>query len=153
MSTARFTLKVGGSVVPITEVDIHGSSAGHTGHLSADVGIGALDDAGIDLVKMAIDAPANLEVNAYVQIDGVTTQLFGGEYLSAKYHYNQQLVKFRARDWSGPLVDQKRVLVNILSGNAGSLAPGEVEGRRRQHPESKAVASRDSDRQAVRADA
>lgn len=125
MSQVSFELQILDQVVPITSLDIVGASVGASGHLSAVAGMKALADAGINLVALSIANPGSLAVNAFVTIDGVKTQLFGGEYLNAKYQYNMRQVTLHARDWSGPLIDQKRVLVNILQGNTGALAPAE----------------------------
>lgn len=127
MSQVGFELQIADQIVPITGLDVEGASVGNSGHMTAHCGMKALQDAGIDLVALAIANPGDLAVNAFVTLDGVTTQLFGGEYVSGEYLYNQQAVTVHARDWSGPLIDQKRVLVNILAGNVGPLAPSEAE--------------------------
>jgi hypothetical protein len=85
-----------------------------------------LDAAGIDLVAMAVAAPTALPLDIFLtDDDDEVTQIFGGEYLGATFDYNATSVVIHARDWSGPLVDQRRVLVSILGGNTGALAPSE----------------------------
>lgn len=120
-----FDVMVQDTAVPVSALNIAGASVGNTGHLSATSGMKALAAAGVDLVALSIKDPGSLPVQASVTIDDVTTPIFGGEYLNAKFNYNAQEVTFHARDWAGPLVDQKRVLVNILAGNNEALAPSE----------------------------
>jgi hypothetical protein len=94
-----------------------------------------LEAAGIDLVAMAVKSPTALPLDIFLTEDDAVTQIFSGEYLSASFDYAGTSVVIHARDWSGPLVDQRRVLVSILGGNVGALAPSEekTSGVETQH--------------------
>jgi hypothetical protein len=126
MSALGVELNIGGQTIPIESFDVKGSGAGNTGHMVAGTGMARLAAAGIDLVQLSSAAPTSLPVDVFVDVDGVRSHIFSGEYLSAKFSYTRTLVSIHARDWSGPLVDQRRVLVSILGGNTGPLAPSEV---------------------------
>jgi hypothetical protein len=125
MSTIGVELKIAGIPIPIDSYSVSGSSSGSTGHMQANTGMARLEAAGIDLVEMAVKSPTALPLDIFLTEDDAVTQIFSGEYLSAGFDYAATSVSIHARDWSGPLVDQRRVLVSILGGNAGSLAPSE----------------------------
>lgn len=125
MSEIGCELQINGTPIPIDSYHVTGSSSGNTGHLTASSGMARLAAAGIDLVAMEVAAPTSLTVDLFLIEDGARAQLFGGEYLSSSHDYDSTTVSIHARDWSGPLVDQRRVLVNILGGNVGPLAPAE----------------------------
>jgi len=124
-STINVEFQVGGTPIPIESFDVTGSSDGSTGHVLASTGMAQLAANGIDLVALSIQSPTATPVDVFVEIDGVPTQIFSGEFLSAGYKYSATSVSIHARDWSGPLVDQRRVLVSILGGNTGALAPSQ----------------------------
>jgi hypothetical protein len=125
-STINVEFQVAGTPVPIESFDITGSSDGSTGHVVAMTGMTQLAENGIDMVALSISSPSSVPVDVFVEIDDQLTQIFSGEFLSAGYKYNATSVSIHARDWSGPLVDQKRVLVSI--GNSGALAPSQDQG-------------------------
>lgn len=126
--TATLTMQIGGTSVPFFRAQITGGSHGSTGHATVTTSRTALADQGIDLLEIAQDAPTVLPVDIYLVHDGGTSHLFGGEYLKANWRFTADSVAIHARDWSGLLVDQKRVLTSILGGNTGVLAPGEIAG-------------------------
>lgn len=125
MSTITPTFKIAGTVIPVVSFDVHGGSVGSAGHMSATTSRKMLQQVGFNLVKESIDASGQLEVDVFVTIDGATTQIFGGEYLAAKFNYKRSSVTIRARDWSGPLIDQKRSLTSLIGGNTGPLTVAE----------------------------
>ena len=125
MSSIGVELQVNGTPIPVDSFTVTGSSAGATGHITAETGMTRLDAAGVDLAGLASGDTGSVPVDLAITQDGVRTQLFSGEYLSATYDYNRRSVSIHARDWAGPLVDQRRVLVNALNGNTGALAPQE----------------------------
>jgi len=126
--TTSLSVIIGGVEIPISSGNVAGASHGHTGHASLTTSIAALTAQNIDLIEIAQDAPTILPVDVYLVKDGATAHLFGGEYIKANFAYRADTVTIHARDWSGLLVDQKRVLTNILGGNTGALAPGEQPG-------------------------
>jgi hypothetical protein len=126
--TASMDLQIGGTAVPMFRAVIQGGSHGSTGHATMTTSRTMLAQQGIDLLELAQDAPTILPVDIYLTHDGGRFHLFGGEYLKANWRFKADSVSIHARDWSGLLVDQKRVLTSILGGNVGALAPGEVAG-------------------------
>src|ERR1039458_8504441 len=135
MSTIGVELKIAGIPIPIDSFSVSGSSSGSTGHTQASTGMARLEAAGIDLVAMAVKSPTALPLDIFLTEDDAVTQIFSGEYLSASFDYAGTSVVIHARDWSGPLVDQRRVLVSILGGNVGALATSEekTSGVETQH--------------------
>jgi hypothetical protein len=126
--TSTLTMQIGGSNVPFFKATIQGGSHGSTGHATVTTSRTMLAAQDIDLLEIAQDAPTILPVDIYLNQDnGGPTHLFGGEYLKANWRFKADTVSIHARDWSGPLIDQKRVLTNVLAG-MGALAPGEVAG-------------------------
>jgi hypothetical protein len=127
--TASMDLQIGGTAVPMFRAIIQGGSHGSTGHATMTTSRTMLAQQGIDLLELAQDAPTILPVDIYLTQDGGGRfHLFGGEYLKANWRFKAGTVSIHARDWSGLLVDQKRVLTSILGGNVGALVPGEVAG-------------------------
>lgn len=127
MSVVTATFKIAGTVIPITGFDVHGASVGHAGHMTATTSRTMLKQIGFDLPQKAVDASGLLEVDAFVSIDGAVTQIFGGEYIGANFKYKASTVTIRARDWSGPLIDQKRILTSLIGGNTGPLTVAEAD--------------------------
>jgi hypothetical protein len=126
--TSTMTMQIGGNNIPFFRAQITGGSHGSTGHATVTSSITALDGASVDLLEIAQDAPTVLPVDIYLAQDGSgPVHLFGGEYLKANWRFKADTVSVHARDWSGLLIDQKRVLTNVLAG-MGALAPGEVSG-------------------------
>jgi hypothetical protein len=126
--TASLTVQIAGTDLPLFRAQISGGSHGSTGHATITSSITALADQGVDLLEISQDAPTIVPVDIFLAQDSGTSHLFGGEYLKANWSFKRDAVSIHARDWSGLLVDQKRVLTNILGGNTGALAPGEVAG-------------------------
>lgn len=119
---------VGGSPVPINGYDVTLGTYGSVGHANLLTSRTLLDANGVNLVELSAQAPSSLEVGLSVTLDGVTTQLFGGEYVSARWVYKRDTISIHCRDWAGLLVDQKRVLSTVARSAAGSLAPGQKAG-------------------------
>lgn len=115
---------IGGTEIPIKSFNITGGNYGSTGSLGASTSNKALNDIGFDLVAASIASPGSLPVDVYESVSGA--HLFSGEYLTGDYDYTSGLVSIHARDWSGPLVDQKRVLTSNVGGAPSALAPEEA---------------------------
>lgn len=101
-------------------------SYGSVGHGELHTSRAWLTAAGIDLYSLAASAPSPLVVNIYV--DGV--QLFGGELVDIAWDYDRDDVEVHFRDWAGPLVDQKRILSNLvqpLTALTAPLTPGQEQ--------------------------
>ena len=145
-----FSITVAGKTIPAEKFDIVGGSYGSTGHVQISTSQTALSDANIDLFEITSSSPGFVEVDITVQTNQqgpqqgtVTTtetggpgtdqpnevRIFGGEYLNTKWHMDTDEVVIRARDWSGQLVDQKRILTKIgkaVESALHPLAPGRI---------------------------
>lgn len=146
-----FTVTVAGQLVPTDRFNIIGGSFGSTGHAEIHTSNQALIDAKIDLFEITSSSPGLIEVDIKVQTnqsgasqsnvyantktdgpdttDPGTAKIFGGEYLNTKWMMDTDEVIIRARDWSGQLVDQKRILSKIgkaVEAALKPLAPGKV---------------------------
>jgi hypothetical protein len=121
------SLVIGGQEVPTDTFTVTGGAYGSTGSLSSTTSIAALEEAGLDIVALSIADPGSLPVDLYVS-GGQFEQMhwFSGEYVTGDFDYNADQVTVHARDWSGPLVDEKRALTSLLGGG-GALAPEEKE--------------------------
>ena len=126
--TATVQCVIGGEILPLFRATITGGSHGSTGHATVTTGNSLMDSQNIDLLALAENAPTILPVDIYVVLDGTPYHVFGGEYLKAMWRFKADSIQIHARDWSGLLIDQKRVLTNVLGGNVGALAPGEQPG-------------------------
>lgn len=118
-------LMIGGQQVPVSTFTVTGGTYGSTGSLVAQSSMPALDAAGVDLVSLSIANPGSLPVDLYVVGGASTSHVFSGEYLTGEYDYNADSVVVHARDWSGPLVDQKRALTQLVKGITETPAPEE----------------------------
>jgi prophage tail gpP-like protein len=116
---------VGGTPVPILSFDVTLGTYGSVGHANLVTSRTLLDSQGVDLVELSAQAPSSLEVGLTVSIDGTSTKIFGGEYVSARWLYDRDQITIHCRDWAGLLVDQKRVLSTIARQTAAALAPGQ----------------------------
>lgn len=116
-------LMIGGQQVPTNKFDITGGAYGSTGSLVSTTSLTALDAAGVDLVALSTAEPGSLPVDIYVDDD----HPFSGEYLTGTFSYTRDLCTIHARDWSGPLVDQKRALTALVK--SGELSPEQAAGK------------------------
>jgi len=124
MTAVMPRLMIGGQQVPTNSYKQTGGAYGSTGSLLSTTSLTAMAAAGVDLVALSIANPGSLPVDLYVtDQDGNTTHPFSGEYLDGDFDYTTDAVSVHARDWSGPLVDQKRALTTLLSGSSGELSP------------------------------
>lgn len=141
-----FTVLVGGKPLPFTKFSMTGGAYGSVGHVSITTSNTALLDAKIDLFALTSGSPSLVEVTIAVQqapadqpprggyappptTDSSTTRIFGGEYVKTDWDFDADLVTLHARDWSGVLVDQKRILTkigNVVKQALAPLAPGRV---------------------------
>jgi hypothetical protein len=122
--TSTLTMQIGGNNVPFFKATIQGGSHGSTGHATVTTSRTMLADQGIDLLEIAQDAPTILPVDIYLTQDsGGPYHLFGGEYLKANWRFKADTVSIHARDWSGLLIDQKRVPARARWRRARSRAP------------------------------
>jgi hypothetical protein len=127
-------LIVGGSggQLPTDSFTVTGGAYGSTGSLVGTSSIKAMADAGVDIVAASIAAPGSLPIDVYVSDDDPNseafgdTHLFSGEYVTGDFDYDNDSVTIHARDWAGPLVDQKRVLTNVVGGSSAALAPDQT---------------------------
>ena len=118
------SLIIGGQQIPTNKFDITGGAYGSTGSLQSTTSLTAMAAAGVDLVALSTAQPGSLPVDIYVTMqDGSIVHPFSGEYLTGAFSYKADLVTVHARDWSGPLVDQKRALTALVKGASGELAP------------------------------
>lgn len=120
-------LVIGGQQVPTNGFTITGGAYGSTGSLVSMSSIPALEQAGVDLVALSIASPGSLPVDVYVSSDGFDdVHLFSGEYVTGGFNYRADSVTVHARDWAGPLADQKRVLTKTTGGASAALAPDQA---------------------------
>jgi hypothetical protein len=127
--TSTLNVTVGETPIPIFAATITGGAHGSTGHANFRTSRAMLASQGIDLLTLAEQAPDILQTDIYAITDaGGPFHLFSGEYLKAKWNFRTDVVTIFARDWSGLLIDQKRVLTSILGGNPAVLAPGQQPG-------------------------
>lgn len=120
-------LVINGTPIPVSSFSVTGGAYGSTGSMTANTSETALEDAGFDLVAQSIASPGSLPIDIYVADDvtGDDTHLYSGEYVTGDFDYNTDAVTIHSRDWAGPLIDQKRVLTNLVGGSGGALAPDE----------------------------
>lgn len=123
MTEISFQLRIGGKVVPATEIEVTGSSYGSVGHATLQTSLTALKSRGIDLYSLTSSSSGITEVSIAVTMGNKTTRIFGGEHLMTSWHLDQDSVQIHARSWAGILVDQKRVLTKIANAITGALAP------------------------------
>lgn len=117
---------IGGQQVPTNSFTVTGGSYGSVGSLVSGTSMPALAAAGVDLVALSIANPGSLPVDLFVTLqDGSVNHLFSGEYLTGDFDYNMDSVTVHARDWAGPLVDQKRALTALVKGDSSAPAPDE----------------------------
>lgn len=117
---------IGDSQMPTDSFTVTGGAYGSTGSLVSTTSIAAMEQAGANIVQASIASPGSLPVDLYISEDGAPEEhLFSGEYLTGDFNYRADLITIHARDWSGPLVDQKRALTNLISGSSAALAPEE----------------------------
>ena len=145
-----FSVTVDGHTIPASKFSIVGGSYGSTGHAQIHTSKSSLDDAKIDLFDITSSSPGFVEVDITVQTNqtgpsqgpytttstggpGTTapasTRIFGGEYLNTKWDMDTDEVVIQARDWSGQLADQKRILTKIgtaVTSALRPLAPGRI---------------------------
>lgn len=115
---------VNGSQVPLERLRVGGGSYGSAGHANMFTSQSALTAAKIDLYKIMAAATAPVEVTVTITDDaGVTTRVFGGEFVSHASNLDDDGVTIAARDWAGQLIDQKRVLTRIVSAAEATVAP------------------------------
>lgn len=119
-------LMIGGQQVPTSDFTVTGGAYGSTGSLVSSTSFPALAAAGVDLVALSIANPGSLPVDLYITLaTGRNVHLFSGEYLTGDFNYNADSVTVHARDWSGPLVDQKRALTSLVKASKAAPAPEE----------------------------
>jgi hypothetical protein len=116
---------INGTEIPVMSFTVNGATYGSTGSLDAMSSTKALDNIGFDLVAASIASPGSLPIDVYATIGDVDYHLFSGEYVTGDYDYDGATVAIHARDWAGPLVDQKRVLTSLIGGSGGAEAPDE----------------------------
>lgn len=116
---------VGGEPVPISAYDVTLGTYGSAGHANLTTSRSLLRSEGVDLVALASQAATSLEVGLTLELDGDTVKLFGGEYVSASWEYDSDVVSIHCRDYAGLLTDQKRVISTIAQKTAQALAPGQ----------------------------
>ena len=126
MTIAIECLIGGESFLPMA-FQVHSGTYGSVGHATIDTSIRELDLADLDLVSVATNAPGGLEVGIAVTIDSAARmKIFGGEYVSAKWSYDTDIVEIHCRDFAGVLVDQKQPLARAALGEPSVDAPGEI---------------------------
>lgn len=130
MTSVSIVLSVGNNKIPVDSFRTTGGAYGSTGHGEFTTSRRMLLALGINLIKLSSQSPANLEVDLSVQVgNGGFTRIFGGEYIDAVWSYDTDGVTIHARDWSGVLVDQKKILPSQSQTDPTSeapLAPGQV---------------------------
>lgn len=118
-------IQVGGQPFPLMAFTVESGAYGSVGHASIVTSLTMLKQSNIDLLKMATQNFSGMPVDVYVTDEtGKQSHLFGGEYVDGDWDYDGDMVTISARDWAGPLVDQKRAITSILSG-ASPDAPDE----------------------------
>jgi hypothetical protein len=125
MSIISALYQINGNPIPVNAFDVHGASVGHSGHMQATTSLIALEESGFELVEESIASPTGVQVDLIVSVDGEPYYVFSGEYVSSKFSYRASSVTINARDWSGPIIDQKRVLVSLIGGTQGALTVAE----------------------------
>jgi len=103
---------------------ISSGSYGSVGHGTLRTSRSWLDANKIDLFTIAASAPSPVPVAIYM--DDVLC--FGGELVDTTWEYDQDEVEVHFRDWAGLLVDQKRILTDVVAGVnavAEPLTPGQ----------------------------
>ena len=107
---------------------ITGGAFGTVGHAEITTSRALLSTLGIDLLSMTSGNPSDTEVGIIVtNPDNSLSKLFGGEHMATHWDYDSDSVTLHCRDWSGVLVDQKRILTSVNGGTsiAAPLAPGQ----------------------------
>ncbi len=106
----RVQCQVKGQNFPAFAYTIHSGAYGSGGSCDIHTSIEALQQAGVNLIGLAEDAPDSLPVDIFVTTDQVRAHLFGGEYVKAQWNYDTASVMIHCRDWTGVLMDEKKVL-------------------------------------------
>jgi hypothetical protein len=107
---------INGQSIPVADFEVTSGAYGSVGHLVASTSRLAVAAAGINLIGLAANAASGMPVDIYVTLDGTRTHIFSGEYVTGTWEFDQDLIEIHARDWAGPLVDQKRILSSIAGG-------------------------------------
>jgi hypothetical protein len=109
-ATITVECQIKGQVFTPYHYTITAGAHGAGGSCDIFTSIEALKKAGVNLISLAEDAPESLPVDIYVTIDQDRNHLFGGEYVKATWDYDAAAVHVHCRDWTGVLMDEKRVL-------------------------------------------
>ena len=101
----------GGKVLPIHEFRVVGGTYGSTGRAHFKTSMTALKALNIDLYDISVSSGPSVEVIVYIQYgnNSQPAKIFGGEYLTTQWDYEQDSVEIYARDYLGVLVDQHRL--------------------------------------------
>ncbi len=122
-------LVIAGRPLPVLSYSVASGTYTACGHANVTLDRSVLERAGLDLISVAGNSPAFLPLDIFVRLGGVRTHLFGGEYLWGDWLYDSDCVRIYARDWAGPLVDQKRILPSQIGEAVVMLTPQVVPGK------------------------
>lgn len=112
---------------PVEYFTVTNGVYGAVGHAQVHTSRKLLLALGIDLFALASSQQGYTEIDINIIVDGVVTRIFGGEYVNAKWDYDSDTVVISARDFSGILVDQKRILSSTAEGVKQILGAGQTK--------------------------
>ena len=142
-----------GTEFPVLGFSVHGTCSGSIGHAEIRTSRSALHTANIDLMQLSSSAPAAVIVTISIEqlqtkklLDEVSQNinsllhhqvsqqskypaLFQGEFVSAEWDYDNDMVTIHCRDFGGLLVDQKRILTTTEIATINVLAPGLIASK------------------------
>ena len=115
---------ISGTKIPLESFNLTNGAYGSTGRGSLVTSIIALEALNINLIQLASAKASEVEVDVYMQ-QGTNSpvKIFGGEFISSSWDYDQGTVEVHMRDWAGVLIDQKKVLLNVAQDAATVVAP------------------------------
>ena len=116
-------MSISGTNIPLTSFQITNGSYGSTGRATITSSIVQLQMLGINLIALTTAQASEVEVDVFVNTSAGSTKIFGGEFISSSWDYDRGTVQIDARDWSGVLIDQKKVLVNVAQSAELAVAP------------------------------
>lgn len=118
----RIGLTLGGTTVPAFGFEASSGTYGSIGHASAATSVKMLRGLGIDLVTLG-GSSSVVPMTITVYTDTGYGAVFGGEFMSSEWDFDDDRVVIHGRDWGGILVDQKRVLTRSLPALQSVLSP------------------------------
>lgn len=109
-ATIRVEAQINGKTFGAFSYSIKASAHGSSGSCDIHTSVEMLKASGVDLIGLAEQAAESLPVDIYVTIDQDRNHFFGGEYVKAQWNYDTSTVMIHCRDWTGVLMDEKKVL-------------------------------------------